>query len=75
MNIEEIVSQKDSFKKKFNLTEKQFNQIILYLKDNDEPKYNVAVVVKLNDLDDYSKDNSIHVTQFFSDALKNARRK
>ena len=73
MNIEEIVTQKNSFKNKFNLTTKEFDKLILYLKNNDEPKHNTAVVAKLNNMSDYSRNNSIHVTRFFYDALNHAR--
>ena len=74
MDIEEIASQKQGFRKQFHLSSKQFDSLVLYLKDNDEPKYNTAVAVKLNDMIDYDKDNTIHVTQFFNNALEHARK-
>ena len=74
MNIEEIITQKEEFKKQFHLTAKQFDSLVFYLKDNDEPKYNTAVAVKLDDMIDYDKNNTVHVTQFFKKALKHARK-
>ena len=74
MNIEEIASQKQGFRKQFHLSSKQFDSLVLYLKENDEPKYNTAVAVKLNEIIDYDKDNTIHVTQFFNNALEHARK-
>jgi len=73
MNIEEIIIQKEGFKKQFYLSDKQFDALISYLKENDEPKYNAAIVIKLNNSVDHDKDNTVHVTQFFHDALNHAR--
>ncbi len=74
MDIEKIISQKEGFIKQFHLSSKQFDSLVLYLKDNDEPKHNTAVAVKLNDMIDYNKNNTVHVTQFFNNALEHARK-
>mgnify|MGYP001169025377 CR=1 FL=1 len=73
MKIKEIISQKDVCKNQFNLSDEQFDLLIEYLENNDLPKYNTAVVVKLDDKINFDKDNTIRVTQFFYDALKHAR--
>ena len=74
MNIEEIISHKEGFIKQFNLTDKQFESLVSFLKNNDEPKYNTAVAVKLDGMLDYDKDNTVHVTRFFQNALKHVRK-
>ena len=74
MDIEDIISQEEGFRRQFHLSSKQFDSLVLYLKDNDEPKYNTAVVAKLNDTIDYNKNNTVHVTQFFNNALEHARK-
>jgi hypothetical protein len=74
MDIAKIISQKEGFKKQFHLTAKQFDSLVFYLRDSDEPKFNTAVAVKLDDMIDYDKDNTVHVTQFFKSALKHARK-
>jgi hypothetical protein len=73
MNIKEIISQRDACKNQFHLSDEQFDLLIEYLENNDLPKYNTAVVVKLDDKINFDKDNTIHVSQFFYDALKHAR--
>ena len=66
--------KKKSCKHQFNLNDSQFNDLISYLTSNDTPEHNTAVIVKLNIAKDFEKTNTIHVTQFFHDALKHARK-